>query len=337
MSARDPLFEFLREAAALCLPELFASRTLAAIARLIPCDLISYNAVDHRRGVIAAQVDRPVGFAGMEGVFERYLHEQPLLAHYTRTGDGRAVRISDFLTRRQYHRLDIYQELYRRLGTEHQMSIVVGGGDGTVIAIALNRGGSDFSDAERRLLDRARGPLAVAHANAEQYGRVRAALDDVSTASGRGVVTLDHAGRIEHAFGAGVDLLSAPGGQGSRLPEAVRLWLERQSRRRAPARPLVLEHDGGRVVVRLLAIGGQGWVLVVERESTSAVRLSPREREVLALVADGATDVDVGSRLGLSARTVQKHLEHVYERLGVANRTAAVTRAIRLGLVHLIR
>ena len=87
----------------------------------------------------------------------------------------------------------------------------------------------------------------------------------------------------------------------------------------------------------LLALRGQGQVLVVERESTSAVRLSPREREVLALVADGATDVDVGSQLGLSARTVQKHLEHVYELLGVANRTAAVTRAIRMGLVHLIR
>ena len=337
MSARDPLIEFLRQTAALCMPEVFASHTLAALARLIPSDLISYNAVDQRRRVIAAQVDRPAGFPGMEAAFERYIHEHPLLAHYLRTADGHAVSISDVLTRRQYHRLGIYQELYRRLGTEHQMSIVVGGGDGTVIAIALNRAGSDFSDAERRLLDRARGPLAVAYANAEQYGRFRAALEDVSSASGRGVVTLDHAGRVEHAFGAGVDLLSAPGGQEGRLREEVRLWLERQSPPRGPARPLVLEHDGGGLVVRLLAIGGPGRVLVVERQGASAVRLSPREREVLALVAEGATDVGVGSQLGLSARTVQKHLEHIYERLGVTNRTAAVTQAIRMGLVHLIR
>lgn len=54
--------------------------------------------------------------------------------------------------------------------------------------------------------------------------------------------------------------------------------------------------------------------------------LSGREQEVLRLVAGGLTDAQVARRLGLSPRTVSKHLERVYSRLGVPNRAAAVSR-----------
>lgn len=55
--------------------------------------------------------------------------------------------------------------------------------------------------------------------------------------------------------------------------------------------------------------------------------LTPREKEVLAWLARGKTDRDIGQILGISQRTVQKHLEHVYVKLGVETRTAAVLRA----------
>ena len=55
--------------------------------------------------------------------------------------------------------------------------------------------------------------------------------------------------------------------------------------------------------------------------------LTPRERDVLRWVASGKTDRDIGAILGISARTVHKHLQHIYEKLGVETRTAAVMRA----------
>lgn len=58
--------------------------------------------------------------------------------------------------------------------------------------------------------------------------------------------------------------------------------------------------------------------------------LSPRQREVLRWVAAGKTDRDVGAILGISPRTVHKHLQNVYAQLGVENRTAAVMRALAL-------
>ncbi len=56
--------------------------------------------------------------------------------------------------------------------------------------------------------------------------------------------------------------------------------------------------------------------------------LTPRERDVLGWLAGGKTDRDIGAILGCSHRTVQKHLQRIYEKLGVETRTAAVMRAV---------
>lgn len=56
-------------------------------------------------------------------------------------------------------------------------------------------------------------------------------------------------------------------------------------------------------------------------------QLTLREAEVLQWIACGKTDADVAALLGLSPRTVQKHLEHIYQKLGVETRTAAAMRA----------
>ncbi|HET7527105.1 MAG TPA: helix-turn-helix transcriptional regulator, partial [Burkholderiaceae bacterium] len=56
--------------------------------------------------------------------------------------------------------------------------------------------------------------------------------------------------------------------------------------------------------------------------------LTPREREVLQWVAAGKTDRDIALIVGGSVRTVHKHLQHIYAKLGVETRTAAAMRAL---------
>jgi DNA-binding CsgD family transcriptional regulator len=58
--------------------------------------------------------------------------------------------------------------------------------------------------------------------------------------------------------------------------------------------------------------------------------LTQREMDVLQWVACGKTNRDVAEILGMSPRTVNKHLEHIYEKLGVETRTAAVAQFARL-------
>lgn len=60
-----------------------------------------------------------------------------------------------------------------------------------------------------------------------------------------------------------------------------------------------------------------------EAPSASLKPLTPREREILLWVGAGKTDLQIAAILGISARTVQKHLENAYVKLGVENRTAA--------------
>ena len=82
--------------------------------------------------------------------------------------------------------------------------------------------------------------------------------------------------------------------------------------------------------VRLVGLGGT----VFERQEwTGAMGLSEREREVLELMASGKTNPEIGEALHLSKHTVKEHSSAVYRKLGVRNRTEAVQRAQRLGLL----
>jgi DNA-binding NarL/FixJ family response regulator len=67
------------------------------------------------------------------------------------------------------------------------------------------------------------------------------------------------------------------------------------------------------------------------------VALSGREREVVQLVVDGASNDEIGARLGISARTVESHLRRLFERLGVASRTELAARALREGWLEDLR
>ena len=67
--------------------------------------------------------------------------------------------------------------------------------------------------------------------------------------------------------------------------------------------------------------------LDAERRRHPTPPLTPRQRELLRLVAAGHTNAQIARRLGVTEKTVGKHLENIYARLQVSSRTAAVTRA----------
>jgi len=73
--------------------------------------------------------------------------------------------------------------------------------------------------------------------------------------------------------------------------------------------------------------------MLVNRVARPAVTLSPRETEVLALVALGDSNPTIAGKLFLSEATVKTHLIHVFEKLEVKDRTRAVTRAMELGIL----
>lgn len=73
--------------------------------------------------------------------------------------------------------------------------------------------------------------------------------------------------------------------------------------------------------------------LVKGMRQPSGPALSPRETEVLRLVAQGNSNPQIAAALFVGEATVKTHLVHVFEKLGVGDRTRAVTRAMELGLL----
>lgn len=129
------------------------------------------------------------------------------------------------------------------------------------------------------------------------------------------------------------------------LPAAVRDWLREalsttNTGAAAEARaPLLVERDGLVLCLSLSRRRHELLLLLEEKplqQSAAATleqyQLTPRELEVLHWLAKGKTNRDIGEILGMSPRTVNKHLEHIYVKLGVETRSAAAAlTALKLG------
>jgi DNA-binding CsgD family transcriptional regulator len=90
--------------------------------------------------------------------------------------------------------------------------------------------------------------------------------------------------------------------------------------------------------LHLFAFAPAGWpdgeLSVLEGSSQSSLTpLTPREREVLQLAAEGLSGPSIADRLVVSASTVKTHFSNIYEKLGVGDRAAAVARGLRFGLI----
>jgi len=70
-------------------------------------------------------------------------------------------------------------------------------------------------------------------------------------------------------------------------------------------------------------------------ERVARVELTPRELSALRLLADGRSNKEIATALGITERTVKTHLGHLFDKLGVTSRTEAVKVAVRRGLVRL--
>lgn len=93
--------------------------------------------------------------------------------------------------------------------------------------------------------------------------------------------------------------------------------------------------DGGVVEAILAGVENRPVVAWVEAgpQPSSATPLTPRERDVLRAVVDGAPNKVIATRLGVSVATVERHLSNLYRKLDVGGRAEAAVWAVRDGLV----
>jgi DNA-binding NarL/FixJ family response regulator len=205
----------------------------------------------------------------------------------------------------------------------------------------LEAGGVDYVT-KPIVLDVLLARIRVHLANARTAQSARLALDT----AGRYLLAANREGEIRWCTPQAVKLLEStlPSLDGHiRLPESIRVWLRVSAGERGgTSQPGPIPVEGGRqlqlaflgktgedeFLFRLSSEDDSGQEALLRRHFT----VTQREAEVLLWIARGKSNRDIAEILGLSPRTVNKHLEQVYQKLGVENRaSAAVTALAALG------
>lgn len=186
--------------------------------------------------------------------------------------------------------------------------------------------------------------IRVHLANARSAQASRSALD----ATGRFLLSVDPQGRLQWCTPRAEQLLAelfATGGAGLRFPASLaeRLTALRQDPAARGGYGLLI---GGRrlefsyvsstgpdeYLFRLseIAVDSEAQQAQQARLLQQSLALTAREADVLLWISRGKSNRDVSEILGISPRTVNKHLEQVFEKLGVENRSSAAARAVRI-------
>jgi DNA-binding CsgD family transcriptional regulator len=147
--------------------EQFADVLMGQLQGLIACDLISYNEINLVGGATHTffepqLVPRPE----LEEAFARLIDQHPLVREFNATGNPSPLRMSDFISLPQLHKLDLYHEVFNPLETDFQLAFSVAIDADTVIGIGLNRRRQDFSDREVALMSELQPHLAAAFEHA---------------------------------------------------------------------------------------------------------------------------------------------------------------------------
>lgn len=174
--------------------------------------------------------------------------------------------------------------------------------------------------------------------NSQMMEQTRQAID----AAGQAVVALDSHGQVLWLTPLASRLLQPWLDEDGTLPSIIHNWLvaAAHSQSTDPGEPLLLHHGRSPLTLSRLPDKSEGQTLVLLQPQQAvpepeilmrACKITLREAEVLYWVTQGKTNRDIGDILGTSPRTINKHLEHVFTKLGVETRTSAAALALSKG------
>jgi DNA-binding CsgD family transcriptional regulator len=325
--------------AGLDLPE-FASNAARVLRRAVPFDGVAIVAFDPATALpVAKWTDNSLtGSAGMR-LADIELHEPDVNKMTELSITGRRAASLSAATAGRLDRSRRYRELMRPHGFGDELRAVCVGGSETWGAIVMHRerGAPDFAPRDVELL----ASLSGEFAEALQRVSVQRGLATEAGDRDPGLLLLDDEDGIEmanDAAGAWLEELRDDG----RLPLVVTAVAQR-------AREIASGDSEVAAAARVRAASGR-WVLVRgsvlangSRDRTAvtleaarthelaplvvaAYGLTPRERRVTELVAQGLSTAAIAARLHVSAFTVQDHLKSVFEKLDVSSRGELVAR-----------
>jgi DNA-binding CsgD family transcriptional regulator len=341
------LMEFIRELYQLRSRDEFTKHLLGALPSVTEGEFTSYNEINPVQEESVFHTDVPFFLRHPKHygeVLARHAKAHPILNRMEQSQNGEAVTFSDVLPISKFRDSALYSDFYKPLRIPYIIGIALDIDKRHSITIARHSDGGEFNERTRSTLNAIRPHVVQGFRNAmavtqmrDQLGALNHAMEDAHQA----LLSVTPEGRIKWATPSAYALLKKYNPEGrhrsDRLPSTLSAWLLQQPQHlycpnevATPMVPLLVPRENGFLRIRLVRNGSQ-WILILEEQrhafdgiGPGLVELSKRENEVLGWVAQGKTNPEIGTILAISPRTVQKHLEHIYGRLGVENRHAAI-------------
>ena len=303
-------------------PEAVDAALLDRLARIVGCEYATYQTFDWQRRVVTAYV--PCSNEGATAVPAPYVPESFWTEPHPADATGAAFhKLSDLCDRRERERMRDQEEHNAEFHLVDTVGFRVYG------ARRAQSGWLHFDSQHRDFGERDRELALVLRPHIEALWRrsiARRQIAELASALERdetAIVTFEAGGRISHATAEARRLLAGWfGTRNGRLPDELDGWRALA----APGDRYTARRNG--TVLTVQAMGD--FTLKLCERAADVPRLTPREREVLGLVASGLTNTQIARELWVEPSTVAKHLEQAFAKLGVHNRTAAVARLAQL-------
>jgi DNA-binding CsgD family transcriptional regulator len=273
--------------------------------------------------------------------YDGHLGDNPLFRNYLLTGEGAPRFISDFLSVEEWQ-ANKFRLASESMGVADTLTFSLTETKPFWIFLALSRPQRDFTPRDREMAALLRTHFSAAYANALAYTQSQAkamVFDQMVDSSRYGLMLLDQSNQIIHISPSANDLMRRyfplHDGWKVQLPLHLQNWIkDLDVSSSVTLSPLVLVHEEKRLVIRASLLEKNRRTLLL-RETVlndgpsrlESLGLSKREAEVLYWIAEGKSNSELAVILGVSKRTVEKHLESIFKKLHVENRMSAMVVA----------
>jgi DNA-binding CsgD family transcriptional regulator len=331
-------------------PSGLPKRMLSAITHAVTCDITAFEVVGKDGVYQGTLIYEPCEAVNSDdlAIYNSHVHEHPLYTAIIANRRFDAIAIADCQPDREFLRSAIYNEYYRRIGIKRQASVTLDINEQCIVVCTLSRAGSDFDEREKMILNLISPHFTSAVRNAHSVEFLQHCEQNwqtVAESMGHAVVTFDRERRIKYESRNSRELLGkyfgSDVGQINGLPLSLSNWVGQNIQITKmdesclhPPSPFVTSNRNGTLTIRLSQskeLNLINLLLIEERVLTPQqllkLGLTHREAEVLCWISQGKTNPEIALLCRISERTVHKHVEHIYSKLGIESRTAALLRA----------
>ncbi|MDF1813031.1 MAG: LuxR C-terminal-related transcriptional regulator [Verrucomicrobiales bacterium] len=313
-----------------------ATKSPLILHHVIGADLCCWNEVD---GVInIPRVELTEGYEEtvstlMETLMEQ-LPEHPLLPGESAVADWPEVsQISDVVTQRKFEDSGLYREAFRHLDTRYQLIGQPFLSDDFTVLFSINRKNHDFDDRDRTLLSNLLGHYRIVcnRLQTDEALQDRLNLFENLANENNGIIKFSPEGKLLAINSKAEQLISFhfPEKKNDFLSQCRSFCLNSRGVK-SNSYKLFSENRNLALELTYFSTFENSEITCVIKQAQQTGTNSPgfshltsRQREVLKWIAEGKSNADIAIILGLSQRTIEKHCEHIFEKLGVENRFAA--------------